>query len=156
MSIKNKITGSSKSVKLIALALVMAAVAGSLAFAASHNTKQASKNDSGKKNTSSTKTITTKDGKKVTVSNASKLTPEQKAKVAEERFQKRIDSAIKQKRITEAQAKLIRSKAAEVSKNGYSTQDAKARAELQKNLYAWAKDNKIPLSFVFEMSRPRA
>lgn len=150
MSISTK----SKNAKLITIALVMAVVAGGLAIASSHNAKQAAKNNPAKNSSTGTHTVTTKDGKKVVVPNAPKSS-EQKAKVAEERLQKRIDSAVKQKRITDAQAKLIKTKAAEVAKASTATQDPKARAEKQKELYSWARENKIPVSFVFEMSRPR-
>lgn len=125
----------SNNSKLIAVALIMAVVAGGLAFATVHNSKQTAK--------------------KVTVPTMQK-SPKKQAKTNEERLQRRIDSAIKQKRITEAQAKLIKAKAAEVANKTTDVKDAKARAELQKDLYAWAKENKIPLSFVLEMSRPRA
>lgn len=155
MSIFSKFKMSSKNTKLIALAAVMAIVAGGLAFASTHNTKQAAKNNTGKKASRGTHTVTTKNGKKITVPNTTQ-TPEQRAKIAEDRFKKRLDTALKQKRITEAQAKLIKAKAAAVAKINSSKKDPKARAETQKELYAWAKDNKIPLSFVFEMSRPRA
>lgn len=155
MSILAKFKNSKKNTKIIALALVMAVVAGGLAFATTHNSKQAAKSNAAKKASTGTHTITTKSGKKITVPNVNQ-TADQRAKLSDDRFQKRIDSAVKQKRITDAQAKLIKDKAAQQAKVNLTKLDPKARAAAQKDLYTWAKDNKIPLSFVFEMSRPRA
>ena len=153
MSVISKIKNSSKNTKLIAIALVMAVVAGGITFASSRHTFKRAAVKNAQKAAPMMRTVTTKDGKKIKVPVPTQ-DPAQRAKLNEVRLQKRIDSAVKQKRLTAAQAKLIKDKYASLT--NVKATDIKARSEAQKDLYTWAKDNKIPLSFVFELSRPRA
>ena len=150
-----------KIVALVIMTLIVAVPVGAVAYQLNH--KKSSKTDSKNGKSSSSKGsgnsgsngVGGQPGKKTADGSAGAgAVPSRVERFNKDQLAKRIDQALQSKRITDAQAKALNKKLAEIDKfvgsnKSKNVQDQnKAASDKRKDLQKWAKDNNIPARYI--------